>query len=330
MDYAIYIGDLNTVVYRKDVGIVLDEATCVAYQKGLRGGFEALAIGDIAKKMHDKATNRDTIVSMPVRNGRIIDVEGAKVFFQGLLGKVENNKKPSVLVLISSSLSKKEFSDWKKMVYSSAVADAEFVPYVITSAIGLGYDVDGLEAGLSVHIGDNGTDIAVISLAGIIRGGTIKEGLAECIGRIQAYVLKQFSLRISEQMARQILSEVGTLKRGDEVSFLMNGVDNVTGNMREVLISGVDCQTVLEVVYSKIVRAVRQVLIDCPPDIISEICCCNVYFGGVGCDISGLREFMTEGLELEVKINGCLESAITGAAKLLDDCLLLKKIVQAN
>jgi len=330
MDYAIYIGDLTTTVYKKDVGTVLSEASCVAYQKGARGEFESLAVGDLAKRMHDKSGGREVIVSMPVRNGRITDIEGAKVFFKGILAKVESSKKPSVLVLISSSLTKQEFNTWKKAVYASHVSDAEFVPFVITSAIGLGFNVEGLEAGLSVHIGDTGTDIAVISLAGIIRGGTIKEGIIECIGRLQAYVLGKFGLRISEQMAKQVLSEVGTLKKDDNVSFLMNGVDSTSGNIREVLISGVDCYTVLEVVYSKIVKAVRQVLIDCPPDIITEICSCQVFFGGAGCDVSGLREFVTEGLELEVKIHGCLESAINGAGKLLDDCLLMKKIVEAN
>ncbi|MCL2755882.1 MAG: rod shape-determining protein [Firmicutes bacterium] len=327
MDYAIYIGDLQTVVYKRDFGVVMNEATCVAYAKG---ADDAVAMGSLAKRMLDQV-GREVIVSLPVRGGRIVDLHGASVFFREILKKVESAKKPSVLVLIPCSLSKQEFNHWKKMVYSCNVADAEFVPLVVASAYELGFNLDGLEAGLSVHIGDTGTDIAVVSLGGIIRGGTIAEGQVECINRLKSYVLSKFNIRISEQMAKQILQAVGTLKFGDEVSFLMSGSDATTGGMRESLITGIDCYEVLEPIYSRIIKAIQQVLIDCPPNVITEICSGNVYFGGVGCDITHLREFLARGLELDVKVNGTsIESAINGAGKMLASSDLIKRIVEAN
>ena len=334
MDYAIYLGDANTVIYKKNEGIVLHEPTRIAYTYAGRGGKEikCIAVGSAAKKMQDRS-DRKTMVEPVMGNGHIVDIELCKIFLRGLLKKVcgEDYRGLKVLFCIPCSLKREELENYKTVAYSIGIDVAEFVPAVVTNAIGGGFNINGSEACISVHIGEGGTDIAAISFGSVIAGGTIYEGGAEATQEIAKYIDKKYKLDISERVAEIARDECATLLMNDEVSYKVRGVDTDTNTMREIWFNGIDCYKIILPIYSKITKAILNVINDCGTEMVAEVKASTVYVGGDASTPTGLREFLTANLGMNIVLNAqSINFAIIGAGMLLSDKALLRKIIRAN
>jgi|GEM_PF-1210265 len=332
MDYAIYLGDAHTVVFKKNEGIVLNEATRVAYTMvgKMDRELKCIAVGNRAKQMQDRSDKKVVVESFVV-NGRIVDMRLCKIFLAELMKKVagEGYRNLKVLICIPCSLTSEEVDAYREVAYSVNVSVVEFVPTVVASAVGAGFNIESAEACLSVYIGEGLTEIAAISFGGIIAGGTIYEGGAEVTAEIAKFIEKKHGIEISEQMAEEARNHSGTLLVNDEVSFRICGMDSDTGEIREAWFNGMDCYKIMLPTYSKITRAIMKVITECSPQVLVDIKEKPIYVGGECSNPTGLREFLTSNLGMSVMLASS-NSAISGAGMLLSDKVLLRKIVSAN
>ena len=334
MDYAIYLGDADTVIYKRNEGIVLHEATRIAYTYAGRGGKEirCVAVGGMAKKMQDRS-DRKTMVEQVIGNGHIVDVELCKIFLRELLKKVcgEDYRGLKVLFCIPCSLNRAELENYKIVAHSIGIDVAEFVPTVIANAIGGGFNIEGSDVCLSVHIGEGGTEVAAISFASIIAGGSIYEGGAEATQEIAKYIDKKYKLDISERVSEITRNECGTLLMNDEVSYKVRGTCADSNAMREIWFNGIDGYKVVLPIYSKITKAILNVINDCGTEMMADVKAGNVYVGGEASTPTGLREFLTANLGMNIVMSAqSINYAINGAGILLSDKALLRKIIQGN
>ena len=333
MDFAVYLGSGRTVVYKKNEGIVLSEATCIAYErvgKKKKEELRVIAVGDTAKRMQDR-TDEQIIVASPVVGCRIVDVELCKMYFQEIIKKIGGVWNKTALFCIQCSLTSVELDGYKSVAYSAGFTGVEFVPSVVASAIGNGFDIKGATACLSVNIGEGGSDIAAIAFGGIIAGGSITDGGASATEAVRAFIESKHKIGISERIAKIAKDECQTLLLNNEVSYKLKGIDIETGATHEVWFNGVDCYKVILPVYGRIVKAVLQVIAECSPEVAGDIKAGAVFVGGEGSSPSGLREFLTTNLDINVVLDTRSANAvIMGAGMLLNDKELLRKVIRAN
>lgn len=336
------LGSANTVIYKKNDGIVLNQPTKVAFVREVIGKEKewkkpkyrtrVVAVGEKAKKMQDRA-DKSIIVESPVVMAKVANVELAKKYFAEMFKKVTGSMAHSraTLFCIPCSLSADEVNDFKSVAYAGGVDSVDFIPNVIAGAMAMGADVTGSAAVMYVNIGEGGTDIAVITYAGILAGGTVDDGGAVATKDVHEYIEKKFKISISERMAEMAKVECATLLLNNEVSFKVKGVDPEAGTPKEVWFTGVDCYKVLLPIYSRIAKAILQVCNECSPDVITDLKSGGIYMGGGASSPTGLREFMTMNLDMNVVLNAdSVNAVIIGAGRLLNDRELLKKIVRAN
>lgn len=342
MDFAIQLGSASTVIYKKNDGIVLNEATKIAYSRILIGKdrgeknnkykTRVLAFGDAAKRMQDRA-DKSILVESPVVMGRITNVSLAKKYFAEIFKKVTGSLalSRSCLFCIPCSLSAEELNDLKSVAYSAGIDSVEFIPSVIAGAFAMGADIAGSTASLYVNIGEGGTDIAVITYAGVLAGGSIEDGGAVATKAVHEYIENKFKITISERVAEQAKIECATLLLNNEISFKVKGVDAETGTPKEIWFTGIDCYKVMLPIYSRIAKAILQICNECSPDVINDLKTGGIYIGGGASSPTGLREFMTMNLDMNVVLNAdSVNAVIIGAGRLLNDKVLLKKIIRAN
>ena len=336
------LGSGRTVIYKRNDGIVLNEASKIAFTREFIGKEKPgkarkfknniLAVGEAARKMQDRS-GPEVFFESPVVGGKIADLPLAKKFFTDILKKISGNLalSRSCLFCVPCSLNAAEINDYKSVAYGAGADDLEFIPNVIAGAIALGADVSGATAVMYVNIGESGTDIAVITFAGILAGGTIDDGGAAATKAVHEYIQSKYKITISEKTAEQAKVECATLLLNNEISYKVKGVDSETGLLKEIWFTGMDCYKVLLPIYSRIAKAILQVCNECSPDVCNDLKTGAVYIGGGASGPTGLREFMTMNLDMNVVLNAdSVNAVIIGAGRLLNDKQLLKKIIKAN
>lgn len=345
MDFAVQLGSASTVIYKKNDGIVLNEATKIAYvrtpisRRTLKGKAKKekfrtriVAVGNAARRMQDRA-GVGVLVESPIKTGKVVDLGLAKKYFAEIFKKVTGGiaRSRNTVFCIPCALTAEEVNDIKSVAYAAGIDSVEFIPNVIAGAYALGADIAGTAASMYVNIGEGGTDIAIITYAGILSGGSIDDGGAVATQAVKDFIENKFKIQISERMAEQAKQECATLLLNNEVSFKVKGVDAESGNPKEIWFTGVDCYKVLLPIYSRIVKAILQVCHETNPDIINDLKASAIYIGGGASSPTGLREFMTMNLDINVVLNAdSVNAVIIGAGRLLNDKVLLKKIIKAN
>ena len=342
MDFSVQLGSGRTVIYKKNDGIVLNEPTKIAYtrtpigkekpNKKCKYKTEVIAVGAAADKMQDRA-DKSVIIESPVVSGRIADLPLAKKCFTETFKKISGHLALSraCLFTVPCSLTAFEINDYKSVAYAAGVDSVEFIPNVIAGAYALGADITGPTAVMYVNIGESGTDIAVITFAGILAGGTIDDGGAAATRAVHEFIEHKHKITISCDQAERAKNECATLLLNNEISFKVKGVDSETGIPKEVWFTGMDCYKVLLPIYSRIAKAILQVCNDCKPDVVGDLKSGAIFVGGRASNPTGLREFLTMNLDMNVCLNAdSVNAVIIGAGRLLNNRVLLKRIIRAN
>jgi len=330
MDFAIQIQSDRTIIYQRDRGIVLNEATCIAFTRGDKGKINVFAIGNEAQKIEESEA-ANIHVTRPIAHGRVTEVAIAQAFFREIYKKIEGVRRPKAVFVIPSSLTEEELLQYKEMIYAAPLHQAQFVPATIPLALELGYDIERSRASLAINITEDACDIVVINGLGIINGGTIEEGGAYMNRLVREYIIQKYDLEVGTRVAREARLATQTLLGGNPISFRMSGIHRATAQIREEIFTCDDARAVLLPVYTKIVKVIRNILVSTNPDIVKDVVDGGVFVGGDSAYLNGLREMLEK--ELEIKINmsdrGHL-AALTGVAKLLDNPTMIKKIVDMN
>ncbi|MBR0182747.1 MAG: rod shape-determining protein [Bacteroidaceae bacterium] len=305
-EIAMDLGTANTIIIN-DGKIVVDEPSVVALD---RRTDKMLAVGGKAKQMYEK-TNPDIRTIRPLRDGVIADFNACEQMMRGLIKKVHTGSRlftPSMKMVIGVPSGSTEVE--KRAVRDSAEHAGGREVYLIyepmAAAIGIGLDVLAPEGNMIVDIGGGSTEIAVISLGGIVADKSMRVAGDELTADIQEYMARQHNVKVSERMAERIKINVGAAltELGDEApeDYIVHGPNRITALPMEVKVCYQEIARCLEKTVSKIEAAVLQALEETPPELYADIVKNGIYLAGGGALLKGLARRLSEKIGIEFHV----------------------------
>jgi rod shape-determining protein MreB len=318
-DIAIDLGTANTLVYVKGKGILVREPSVVAVRKSDR---KVVAIGYEARQMVGK-THSDIQTIRPMKDGVIDDDDIAEEMIRAFIKKVSRNRltRPRVIVCVPSGVTKAE----KRIINDSAEHAGAREVYLIAepmaAALGVGLPVDQPIGSMVIDIGGGTTEIAVISLSGIVTDTSVRTGGDEMDEVIVQYMRRNYNLLIGERTAEEIKCRIGSatpLK--EELKMVAKGRDLIAGIPKAVEISSVEIREALAETVSAIVDAVKLSLEKTPPELAADIRDRGIILTGGGALLKGLAVRLREETSLPVNLaEDPLTCVVRGTGIVLDD-----------
>ena len=319
-DIGIDLGTANTLVYLKDRGIVLREPSVVALESGTR---KVRAVGEEAKRMLGRTPGNITAIR-PMKDGVIADFDVTEAMLRYFIRKVNKNSlgvSPRVVIAIPSGITEVE----KRAVKDSAThAGARFVHMIqepMAAAIGVGLPIDEPAANMIVDIGGGTTEIAIISLAGIVFSKSIRVAGDEIDAAIVNYMKRAYNLLIGERTAEEIKLRVGSAHPlEEEISMEVKGRDSVAGLPKTIQITSQEIREALSDTMAAIVDAVRSALERCPPELSADLVDRGFVLAGGGALIRGIDRLLSDKTGLPVTVaDDPLSAVANGTGAVLND-----------
>jgi rod shape-determining protein MreB len=326
-DIAIDLGTANTLVYVKGKGILVREPSVVAMSKSDR---KVIAIGYEAREMMGK-THADVEVIRPMRDGVIDDDEVAEEMIRAFIRKVTRNRltRPRVIVCVPSGVTKSE----KRIINDSAEHAGAREVYLIAepmaAAMGVGLPVDQPIGSMVIDIGGGTTEIAVISLSGIVTDTSIRTGGDEMDEKIIQYMRSNYNLLIGERTAEEIKCRIGSASPlKEELKMTAKGRDLIAGIPKAVEISSQEVRDALAEPVRQIVDAVKLSLEKTPPELAADIRDHGIMLTGGGAMLKGLASKLRDETSLPVNLaEDPLTCVVRGTGIVLDDMERFHKVL---
>ncbi len=301
-DIGIDLGTANTLVYTKDNGIVLREPSVVAIHSGTRKVFK---VGDEAKKMLGR-TPADITAIRPMKDGVIADFDITEAMLRYFIKKVQNNSKfvsPRVVIAIPSGITEVEKRAVKDSATHAGARDVYLLEEPRAAAIGVGLPVEEPAANMIVDIGGGTTEVAIISLGGVVFSKSIRVGGDELDAAIMAYMKRAYNLLIGERTAEEIKLKIGSAyELEEELSLEVKGRDSVAGLPKTIHVSSQEIRDALSGTVNLIVEAVRNTLERCPPELSADLVDRGFVLAGGGALLRGIDHLLCEKTGLPVII----------------------------
>ncbi len=318
-DIAIDLGTANTLVYVKGKGIMVREPSIVAINSS---DHKAIAIGHEARAMMGK-THGDIQVVRPMKDGVIDDDEIAEVMIRNFIRKVHKNRliRPVVIVCVPSGVTKSE----KRIIRNSAEQAGAREVYLIAEpmAAAMGVDLPVLEpmGNMVVDVGGGTTEIAVISLGGIVNDTSIRIGGDEMDEAIIQFMRRNYNLMIGERTAEEIKCTIGSaMPLDDELTMVAKGRDLIAGVPKAIEINSEEIREALAEPVSAVVDALKTSLEKTPPELAADIRDRGIIMTGGGSLLKGLDRRLREETNLPINIaEDPLTCVVRGTGKVLDD-----------
>ncbi len=327
-DIGIDLGTANTLVYLKGAGIVINEPSVVAVNQ--KTG-QIVAIGNEAKAMLGRTPAHIKAVR-PLVDGVISDFEVTEEMLAYFIGKVEKmNKKfirPRVVVGVPSGVTNVEARAVYDAARSAGAREVHIVEEPMSAAIGIRLPVKEPIGSLVIDIGGGTTDIAVISLGGIVRSKNLKIAGDKLNNDIISYLRDEFKLLIGEKTAESVKIAIGSVIPTQGLEARVRGRDLVTGLPREVVITDSDIREAISFSISNLLDGVREVLETTPPEILSDVMNRGIILVGGGALIQGLDTYLQNALKIPVYIvEDPLSAVARGTGVILDDLENYKEVL---
>jgi rod shape-determining protein MreB and related proteins len=330
-DIAIDLGTANTLVLVRGKGILIREPSVVSRTKK---GKEVIAIGTLAKKMLGKTPqNIETI--RPLKDGVIADFDATAAMLTFYIKKVHNSEgvipkvpRPRIIIGIPSGVTEVERKAVIDVAIASGARSAYLVEEPMAAAIGAGLLVDSSEGTFIVDIGGGTTEIAAISLGGVVVGKSIRIAGDKMNDTIVSYVRLKYSLLIGIPTAEEIKIEIGSAKpKGTEKFYVARGRDLETGLPKSIKISQSEVREALSPVISEIVRNIMDTIEEVPPELLSDIMQKGIVLAGGGSLLVGLDDVISDAVKMPVILaDDPMSCVVKGCGKLFDNMSLLRKI----
>jgi rod shape-determining protein MreB len=327
-DLAIDLGTANTLVFLKGKGIIVQEPSIVVVNK-ISGKVEA--VGARAKDMLGKTPTSVTTIK-PMRDGVIADFEIAEKMLDYFIKKATDNRgfwlRPRIVIGIPTGVTQVERRAVKDVALRSKASEVYLVEQPMTAAVGADLPITEPTGNMVVDIGGGTTDIAVISLHGIVFNHSIRIAGNEMDEEIISYLKKKYNLLIGERTAEAVKLQIGSAYPLDEpLTMEIKGRDLREGIPKTIVVDDQEIREALEDVVSAIINAVRIALERTPPELSADIIDRGIVLTGGGALLRNLDKRLREETQLPVFVtDDPLTSVVLGAGKLLDDLDLLKKI----
>jgi rod shape-determining protein MreB len=327
-DLAIDLGTANTLVYIKGKGIVCNEPSVVVYKKDDK---RILAVGAEAKRMLGK-TPQNVVAIRPVKDGVIADFDATGEMLKYFIKKVHDRKgfiAPRIIIGVPSGITQVEQRAVRDAAQSSGAREVYLIEEPMAAAIGVGLPVSEPAGNIIVDIGGGTTDVAVISLGGIVYSKAVRVAGDKMDEAIIAYLKRKYNILIGERSAEQIKIEIGSAYKIDSQNRTMEikGRDLLSGVPRSVIISEDEVREALKEPVSIIVETVKSTLENTPPELAADIVDRGVVLAGGGALLRGLDRLLAEETGVPVVVaDDPLTAVVRGAGKMLEDLDLLRMV----
>jgi len=326
-DLAIDLGTANTLVYAKNKGIVVREPSIVAVNK-INNQVEA--VGKEAKEMLGR-TPGNIVAIRPMKDGVIADFEVTEKMIKYFIEKAHGRRflvKPRIVISVPSEITQVEKRAVKDSALRAGATEVYLIEQAMAAAIGAGLPITDPTGNMIVDIGGGTTDVAVISLAGIVYSRSVRVAGNEMDDAIIQYIKRKYNLLIGERTAEQVKIEIGSaFPLDEEMTMEIKGRDLVEGVPKTLVVSDEEIREALSETVATIVEAVRLALERTPPELSADIMDKGIIIAGGGSMLKNLDKRLREETGLPVTLaEDPLACVALGTGQMLTDFNLLRKI----
>ncbi len=306
-DIGIDLGTANCLVFVRDRGIVLDEPSVVAISESNK---EVLAVGSEAKRMLGRTPGNIRAIR-PMKDGVIADFDITeqmlRYFIKKAIAHVPKRRRlfhPNVLIAVPSGITEVETRAVKDSAQRAGAGDIYLIEEPMSAAIGVGLPIAEPSGSMIVDIGGGTTEVAVISLSGIVESRSIRVAGDEMDGAISQHMKRVYNLMIGERTAEEIKLKIGSAYPTEDEGFMeVKGRDLISGLPKTIKISSGEVRTALQEPITNIVEAVRMTLERCPPELAADLIDRGIMLAGGGALLRGLDRLVAEETGLPVFVS---------------------------
>ncbi|MFQ5432100.1 MAG: rod shape-determining protein [Nitrospinota bacterium] len=326
-DLAIDLGTANTLVFVKGKGIVLREPSVVAVHAESK---KVLAVGHDAKKMLGR-TPGSIIALRPMKDGVIANFEYTEAMIRYFIHKVHNRKTlvmPQVIVAVPSGITQVEKRAVRDSAISAGARQVFLIEEPMAAAIGVGLPIESPSGNMILDIGGGTTEVAVISLSGVVYSKSVRVAGDEIDEAIVTYLKRKYNLLIGERMAEGVKMSIGSAYPLEEpLTMEVKGRDLVAGIPKTILVSDEEIREAISEVITVIIDAVRTALERTPPELAADIVDKGIVLAGGGALIKGMDILLREQTGLPIIVaEDPLSSVANGTGRTLEELDLLKRV----
>ncbi len=330
-DIGIDLGTANTLVYVKDRGIVLREPSVVAIAQGSR---KVLAVGEEAKRMLGRTPGNITAVR-PLKDGVIADFEVTEAMLKAFIHKVQTRlklRRPRVVIAVPSGITEVEKRAVQDSARHAGAREVHLIEEPMAAAIGVGLPVQEASGNMIVDIGGGTTEVAIISLAGIVYSRSVRVAGDELDESIINYMRRAYNLMIGERTAEEIKIKIGSAYPMEkETTMEVKGRDLVAGLPKTLSITSQEVREALMEPLSVIVESVRITLERCPPELSADLVERGIVLAGGGALLRGIDRLLAEETGLPVHVaEDPLSAVAEGTGKVLQEFRYLRRIAESE
>lgn len=329
-DIGIDLGTANTLVYVKDQGIVLREPSVVAVRSGTS---QVLAVGDEAKRMLGR-TPGNIVAVRPLKDGVIADFEMTESMLRHFISKVHNRKwvRPRVVIAVPSGITEVEKRAVKESAGHAGAREVYLIEEPMAAAIGVGLPVQDPAGNMIIDVGGGTTEVALISLSGIVFSRSVRVAGDELDEAIAGYMKRAYNLMIGERTAEEIKIKIGSAYPMEkETSLEVKGRDLVAGLPKTLTITSQEVREALLEPISTIVESVRVTLERCPPELSADLVDRGLVLAGGGALLRGLDKLLQEETGLPVHVaDDPLSAVAEGTGRALAEIKFLRQVASSD
>nr|WP_305883861.1 MULTISPECIES: rod shape-determining protein [Actinoallomurus] len=327
-DMAVDLGTANTLVYVRGRGIVLNEPSVVAINTNTG---KIVAVGIEAKRMIGR-TPGNIVAVRPLKDGVIADFDVTERMLRYFIQKVHKRRhfaKPRIVVAVPSGITGVEQRAVKEAGYQAGARRVYIIEEPMAAAIGAGLPVHEPTGNMVVDIGGGTTEVAIISLGGIVTSQSIRVGGDELDQAIISYAKKEYSLMLGERTAEEIKMAIGSAYPfDDEPHAEIRGRDLVSGLPKTIVISAEEIRRAIEEPVNAVVDAVKTTLDKCPPELSGDIMDRGIALTGGGALLKNIDERLREETGMPIHmVDNPLDSVVLGSGKCVEDFEALRQVL---
>ncbi|MBU5677701.1 rod shape-determining protein [Alkaliphilus sp. MSJ-5] len=329
-DMGIDLGTANTLVYVRGKGIVLNEPSVVAIQNDTK---TVLSVGEDAKKMIGR-TPGNIVAIRPMKDGVIADFDVTQSMLKYFIKKAYSKKtiiQPRVVVCVPSGVTEVEKRAVEEAALQAGAREAYLIEEPMAAAIGAGLPVEEPAGSMVVDIGGGTTEVAIISLGGIVTAKSIRVGGDELDESIVQYIKREYSLMIGERTAEEVKVTVGSaFPKSKEEKMLVRGRDLVSGLPKTLEITSSEIMDALREPVGQIIEAIKYTLEKTPPELAADIMEMGIMLTGGGALLDGLDKLVRKETGMPVQIaEEPLDCVVMGTGKTIEEIDTLKRVLIA-
>lgn len=327
-DLGIDLGTANCLVYERNKGIIIREPSVVAVKKNTD---TVLAVGEEARRMIGR-TPGNIVAVRPLREGVIANFNLTKELLRYLIRKGCRGGifvKPRVVISIPTGTTEVERRAVIDAALSAGAREAYLIEEPVAAAIGAGLPVQEAVGNMIINIGGGTTDIAVISLGGVVTGLSVRIGGDSMDEAIARFIKKNYNLMIGERSAEELKFSLGSAyPLPEELSGEVRGRDQITGLPKTITVSSTEIREAIKEPISSIITSIRQVVEETPPELVSDIMRKELIMTGGGALLRGIDQLIAKELGMRVKLaDDPVSCVVLGAGKTLEHLATLKRVL---